>query len=420
MWSLLANILACMSVVWAVTSGAPVWAGSVENLQVIQLQPFHGPNVSDLIGFGNCQWLQPLDEPNETLLSEPNYRSARPVYYAARYGDAADNIFTLVIDESRGAGTGYNVVYADVNNDNRIDPDRERFGFQLGTTRGAEPVTITLSVTAGGKTFPYAFEFTAFPYKDSNNLVEKIHANCRNSSIMMGQAVFGGKSCKVALADLDSNGLFNDCEQGLFRGDRFFADLDGNGDFSDTSKGPESFSYAQYARIGEVWYTVEASPDGGSVLIQPAEPRFGTVTVGGCVKTASLRSPRQFQCIEFTDGRAQAIVGTYELRGVTLEIVDDAGKRWSTGCTYRSTGPKIVVEPNQEAALPDVLPLTIQVAITPGPEPNVVELLPQITNRYGGSFSTLRKDRSRHEPPARLVIKDAEGKQIAEATLEYG
>lgn len=401
-------------------SGALAQAEGTASPQVVQLQPFHGPNVSSLIGFGNCQWLYPLDEPNETLVSQPDYQSAKPVYYAARYGDAADPIFTLVIDESRGAGTGFNVVYADVNNDNRIDPERERFGFQLGTGWGAEPVKITLSVTAGGKTFPYAFEFTAFPYKDSDNPVEKIHANCRNSSIMTGEAVFGGKSCKVALADLDSNGLFNDYEQGPFRGDRFFVDLDGNGKFSDDPKSPESFPYAQYARIGEAWYTVEASPDGGSVQIRTAEPAFGTVRVAGCVKAALLSSPRQFQQVEFADGRARTITGTYELRGVKLEIVDSAGERWSTGCNYRSAGPTIVVEPNQEASLPDVLPLTIQVAVTPGPEPGVIELLPQITDRHGGSFNTIRKGNERHEPAAHLVIKDAEGKQIAEAALEYG
>lgn len=420
MRSLTANILFFAWAALAVASGASAQAGSTESPQIIHLQPFHGPHVSELIHFGNCQWLHPRDEPNETLLSEPDYQSTKRVYYAARYGDAADNMFTLVIDENRGTGTGFNIVYADVNNDNRIDPDRERFGFRLGTTSEAEPVRITLSVIAGGKTLSYAFEFTAFPYKDRNNPVESIHANCRNSSIMMGEAVFGGKSCKVAMADLDSNGLFNDYEQGLFRGDRFFADLNGDGTFGEDSENPESFSYAQYASIGGKWHTVEASPDGGVIQIRPAAPSFGIIQTAGPVKFVGLSSPRQFQRVEFTAGRAQALTGTYQMRGVTLEIVDSVGQRWNTGCTYRPTGPTVAIEPNQETTLADGLPVTIQVAVTPGPEAGVIELLPQITDRHGGSFSTIRKDNQRHEPPAHLVIKDAQGKQIAEAALEYG
>jgi hypothetical protein len=98
---------------------------------------------------------------------------------------------------------------------------------------------------------------------------------------MVGEAVFGGKRCKVALADLNSNGLFNDCEQDLFRGDRFFVDLNGNGkfEFGGESDSTESFSYAQYSKISGKWYTVEASPDGGTVRIQPAHPEFGVILV---------------------------------------------------------------------------------------------------------------------------------------------
>ena len=83
-------------------------------------------------------------------------------------------------------------------------------------------------------------------------------------------------------------------------------------------------------------------------------------------------------------------------------------------------GPKIAIEPNQEATLHDVQPLVIQVAVLPTSEPNVVALEPRIADRHGGTFSTITRNNSRHQPPARLIIKDADGKQIADATLEYG
>jgi len=421
MRSLAANILSCVCVAWVLAGGVPAQAGTAADPQTVQLTPFHGPNVTRLTGYGNCQWLYPLHEPSEKLMSEPDYQSERRVYYAARYGDAQDNVFTLVIDESRGTGTGFNTVYADLNNDNQIKPKSEMFGFQLGTTRGAEPMRITLSVSAGGKTIPYAFEFTAFPYKDRDDPTERIHANCRNSTIMMGEAVFGDKRCKVALADLNSNGLFNDYEQDLFRGDRFFADLRAEDSPPGDSEHMESFPYALYARIDGKWYTVEASPDGGTVQIRSAEPTFGTVRALANVKSVGLSSPKQFQRLEFKDGQAEALTGTYEVRNIALEIVDSDGVRWTTNGRYRQGGPQVVVETSQETTLSGgMLPFAIQVDVRPTGEAGVVELEPRIADGHGGVFSTVRKNSSRYEPPARLAIKDGDGKLIADAALEYG
>ena len=232
--------------------------------------------------------------------------------------------------------------------------------------------------------------------------------------------MFEDRRCKVALADLDSNGLFNNYEQGLFRGDRFFVDLDGNGTFQTGSGGEESFPYAQHAKIGSRWYTVEASPDGGTVQIRPSRPTFGIIKSPGSVKSVGLSSPKQFQSLEFKDGKVEALSGEYQVRDIALEMVGKDGQGWSTRGQYRSAGPKITIEPNREAMLNDVQPLTIQVAVLPASEANTIDLEPRIVDRYGGSFSTLRKDNQRHEPPARLVIKDFDGKQIADAALEYG
>ena len=68
----------------------------------------------------------------------------------------------------------------------------------------------------------------------------------------------------------------------------------------------------------------------------------------------------------------------------------------------------------------DVQPLTIQVAVLPTSEPDTVELEPRITDRHGGAFSTLTKNNSRRQPPARLIIEDNDGKQVADTALEYG
>ena len=237
---------------------------------------------------------------------------------------------------------------------------------------------------------------------------------------MVGEAVFGDNRCKVALADLNANGLFNNYEQDLFRGDRFLVDLNGNGEFDNQFGAEESFPYAQYTRIGGTWYTVEASPDGGTVQIRPSRPTFGTVKSPENVKSVGLSSPKQFQHLEFKDGKAQALSGAYQVRYITLEMVGTDSQRYSTWGQYRSAGPKITVEPNLEATLDEVPALTIQVAVLPTAEANRIELEPRIVDRDGGSFTTLEKGSEHHRPPARLLIKDNDGKQVADATLEYG
>jgi hypothetical protein len=423
MRSLAANILSCVSIVLAGADGVSAQPQNSDQPQTIHLQPFHGPNVSGLISFGNCQWLFPLDEPNETLTSQPAYGSSKRVYYAARYGDAKDNTYTFVIDEVAGTGTGFNTLYADLNNDNRLDPNSEKFPLTLSGLTIAEQknVRIMLSVRVGGKTIPYAFNFAAFRYKDLNHPIEKIHATCGESTVMVGEAELEGKRYKVALDDLNCNGVFNDYEQGLFRGDRFLVDLNGNGKFEYISDGiEESFPYAQYTAIGGKWYTIEASADGGTVQIRFARPTFGAVKAVGKVKSAGLSSPRQFQRLDFKNGPVQALTGVYQVRDVRLEITDEQRSTWNTEGGYRQAGPQLAIEPNQEASLGDTLPLAIQVAVLPTAEANTIELEPRIVDRHGGSFSTLRKDNERHQPPARLVIKDSDGKQIADAALEYG
>jgi len=422
MRSLTANILPCVSIALAVAGGVSAQTQNPDQPQTIHLQPFHGPNVTSMTGFGNCQWLYPLSEPNETLVSEPVYGSGKRVYYAARYGDAKDNTYTFVIDESGGTGTGFNMLYADLNNDNRLDPNSEKFPLTLSglTTAEERNVRLLLSVRAGGKTIPYGFNFAAFRYKDENHPIEKIHATCRESTVMVGEAEFEGRTYKVALADLDSNGRFNDYEQGVFRGDRFFVDFSGDGKFEGGSAGAESFSYGQYSQIGGKWYTVEASADGGTVQIRSARPTFGTVKTAGKVKSVGLSSPKQFQRLDFMNGPAQALTGVYQVRDVWLEITDEQRRTWNTAGGYRQAGPQLAIEPDQEASLGDTLPLAIQVAVLPTADPNAINLEPRIMDSYGGTFSTLTQNGNRHQPPASLVIKDVEGKQVVQADLKYG
>ena len=392
--------------------------GAAVEPQTIEMTVYGGDDVTDLTGYGNCQWLYPLDEPNETLAGEPTYASGKPVYYRPCYGDASDNVYTLVIDESGGTGTGYDTVYADRNNDNRIDPETEKLAFVLGTTRHAEPVRIELTVSAGGKTIPYSFEFSAFPYKDDNHRVEKIHANCRNSSIVVGHAEFGGAKRRIAIADLNSNGRFNDTEQGVFRGDRVFIDFDGDGKFRGESEAQERFPYGRYTNVRGQWYTIVASAAGTRVDIAPAQPSLVKVKGPPGVSRVTLHSETQSQDVTFADGVAEAIAGTYRLAGMELSARDTQGKVWTCPGSFRDAAKEVTIEASTQTRLPEVLPLTVSIEAASKAPFDVIALTPKLASAGGGTFRFPQRDGRR--PTGAFQIFDAAGEVISTGKFEYG
>jgi hypothetical protein len=391
--------------------------GAIEETQTVTMELYEGPDITDMTGYGNCQWLHPLDEPNETLLEQPDYDSKKLYYYAAKYGDTEDNIHTIVLDESEGTGTGYNTVYIDLNNDNRIDPNNEKFSFELGTTRKAIPVRIKLTVTAGGKKIPYYFNFTAFPYTDVKNPVEKVHANARNSSIFVGKANFGEGEYKIAIADLNSNGLFNDVEKGMFRGDRFFVDLNGDGKFKHPSFYPspgmeEGFPYGKYTFINGKWYSIEATPDGRTIQIIPSQPQLGKVLAQKNIKMVELHSDIQSQTLRFSEGSAEAIIGTYDIAVIQLSKFD-----WTCRGTIRSDRPQVIIKSGIETRIDDVFPLQVSIEPIAESDSDVVLLKPTIIGVNGGIY---RCPRGRSRPAGSFEIQNLQGQVVTSKKFEYG
>ena len=66
------------------------------------------------------------ERPRELLSKEPEYKSARPLYSAVELGDAKDRFITLVVDESKGSGSGYDTLYVDANNNGDLTDDPVR------------------------------------------------------------------------------------------------------------------------------------------------------------------------------------------------------------------------------------------------------------------------------------------------------
>jgi hypothetical protein len=378
--------------------------------QVVQMELKGQDDTEPKLGYGTCQWLHPLEAAPERDLQEPGYQSENPIYYAATFGDADDNVFAFALDESGGTGKGYDVVYVDGNNDNRFDPEKERFEFSLSTRSDDVPLRIRLQVTAGGVTAPYHVNFTAFPYSDEKYLLEKIHANLRNNSYYEGEAVLLGRRRKIAIADLDSNGLFNDVEQRLFKGDRFFVDLDGEGRM-------ESFPYGRYTRIEGVWYSIAASLDGSRVEIARAQPALGKIEVPSGITEARLLSPTQPLDLKFVDGSDDAVVGTYRVYSVRLLAEAEVPGGWTLGGSFLGREPELTVVEGQSTRLKAGLPLKVEPQVVVDEE-RTLRINLQITGAGGENYRW--SPRRGSSSSAGFEILDSAGKQIASGQFEYG
>lgn len=386
-------------------------------VQAIQMEVYEDPDITKLTGYGNCQWLHPLEAPKEKLEGLGEFKSEKPYYYAAVYGDGQDNIISLVIDEYGGTGTGYNTLYVDSNNNNRIDQTGEKHDFLMSglTTADSFPLRIRLDISAGDRIIPYYFSFTAFNYSDKNNPGSKVHANARDSSIMMGKADFDGKTYKIALADLNSNGLYNDTELGIFNGDRFFIDFDEDGQF----KGDDGFPYGKYTKILGKWYSITARPGGMNLKIAHAQPQLGMVKGLDYVKSLTLRSPEQSQTLDMGEEKPEAIAGKFQMAAIRLqESGEKADGAWYADGTYPDK-PEIVIPAGGEYKMQEILPL--QVSITPSEkhsdtQETAIELKLDIKGCDGSAFRCPRRGR----PVSAFEILDSGGKVVASEKFEYG
>ena len=387
--------------------GIAVGGDSVPPRQIVKMRLAGHEGEIRKLGNGNCQWLEPCDRPQERLLQEPSYRSNRPIYYAARYGDGKDPVFSFVLDESRGPGKGYDTLYVDANNDNRIDAGKERFPIRVGGLSEAGPIRIRLEVASGGVTAPYYVSLSAFHYCDQKFPIPGIHITLRDSSYYVGEAVFGGKVRKIALADLNANGLFNDVEQGPFQGDRFYVARDEAGQFY------ESFPYGKFTRIDGQWYSIVASPDGGRVEIAAAKPPLGKIEAAEQIVGARLNSPTQAIDLDFEDGPDQAVAGTYRLHSV--QLVADSG--WALPGSFPEGDPEVIVREGRTVRLAAGLPLKVEPQFV-ADDDRTLRISLRITGSGGETYRW--SPRRGSSAKAGFEIFDASGKRIAAGGFEYG
>ena len=181
-----------------------LWAALVS----VNAAPHEGPyplrysvneNFARGSGHVRAARFQMQSHPTEKLSAEPIYFSRVPQYADVRLGQGDDRIFTAVLDESRGTGSGYDTLYIDGNNNEDMTDDGGVSSIPGRQPKGVEFPVVELAVSYGVITHPYHVN----PHL-SDRLCLTAVGYCK------GKLRRGDNVVEVAVFDNTANGLFND------------------------------------------------------------------------------------------------------------------------------------------------------------------------------------------------------------------
>jgi hypothetical protein len=399
---LLLPLCGCATTQLAYTTGAS---------QVVKMTLRNQPDIMDETGFGACQCLYPHDKPEEDITTPPGI-FAHPIYFSAKYGNARDNIHTIVVDDDESNMR----CLADVNNDNKFS-DKEL----ITLTRDDGPdkartARIGLKIKVDGKRVPYYFTFLAFKYSEEeaaaagNTSIDKCTmGNARNGSYRLGEVIIDGQKMKIAVADINSNGIFNDLEEDLFKGDRFF--LHEGDDYRLTE---DSYPYGGYTFLKGNWYAVESNGAGTRMKVTRANPPCGTLKGLPAGAQLELRSKTQPLVVNFADTGAEAVAGLYKIGQICMPTGE--GSHMMRGTWKNRTMLRIYEGSTKQ--LQAGPPYTLTINLENGGEVEqgvpVFGIKPVI---IGAGEEQYLVPQSKE---AAIVIKDAEGKTVHEEQLKPG
>lgn len=385
-----------------------VAATAVDWLEEGQLLYRTSSSLEQEIGSVNGQYLQATSKP-KALRAEPRYGSNNPRYFVWPIQGGQR---VLVLDESKGPGKGYDRLFVDQNGDGVLAESEQVRGWRRQGSLTFGPVKVFLQTENGPRT--YHFLARCYTY-------DRSYQNLRLESACyyLGRIRLGDQSHKVALADNNANGAFNDLSTMPWDGDRLLIDLDGDGKFTvNTEESPETFPLGKLLQVGDRYLGLEVAPDGSRLATAVPELKFGQVQSAAGGFQVWLSSKNGVLRVRSDNGQAKVPAGEYRLVMASLTRTDEKGRKWElTSYTRGEPGPPVKVAESGTTELKLGSPLQARAeAYVRGRE---VSFGLQLTDAAGLPLSNLTVDGQR--PPApRLRIRSAAGKEIGCYDFHYG
>jgi hypothetical protein len=374
---------------------------------------FQGPPL-----FTAGQRLRTGATPPTTLRRQPHYRSSKPIYGAVSLGTGEDTTFVLVLDESRGTGRGYDLLYADTNHNRDLTDDRPVRATYRHNTATFGPLPLLIEVDGRKQLYHAMLEGQEGGPVPAYFL--------KSLGYYVGTARFGAKRYPVALVDFNANGLYGD----PFRdfgpdpskaGDMLLVDTDGDGRFEQAGVIPkETLWCGRRIVVDGRFYQLAIGQDGSALHVTPAPvklaaigsdyPRFGLI----------LANDDGVLPIESQNGQARVPVGNYRVLVWSIERRTESGKWEVQGGAWgtEAGAPELTVAEGGSASFKLAAPLRAKVTAA-RTSPRDIDFQLSLTTASGENIGNVAVD-GRQPPEPTLRLLDDQGNEVANLRFHYG
>jgi hypothetical protein len=242
----------------------------------------------------------------------------------------------------------------------------------------------------------------------------------------MGEVRLGGHSYRVAVADLNVDGQYDNVfhiskdQFSSMRETLLCIDLNHDGRFESTNETGEAMPLFPGLHVKDLYYSVNVAPDGSSITLALVEPDCGTLDAGCPDLSLKLWSESGLHLLSGSQGKWRLPAGWYWVMAHRLSRTDAAKTPWQVIGQSRF-GPirMFEVRAGETSAIQVGPPLALKVQPAPLAD-GVIDIGIFIQGRGGEGYSAGVTQNGVLRQSHTLRILDEAGKVLATGKFEFG
>jgi hypothetical protein len=391
------------------------------------------------------QGLMAMAEPDEELSAKPELKSRIPVYVTVKLGNGEDK-YTLILDESKGTGTGYDVLYVDSNNNEDLTDDSV-IPLRIPSNNEMKqfgPIEVMIKYDDIVEPYYFYLEYQKMDtlvLRENSKFLENMYLRFIPGGYFTGTAKIGKSKCKIGAVDFNGNGIFNDTFSVLPNikypdgrlyavGDQVLFTLDAN----EENMPFYFYPYSKYIELDGKWYSVNVSSDGRMIDVNNADIDLGTIRVPYQLNSLQLVSENGVMTVNgrnILDPKGKITyeyevpTGIYKLFAYAMET-RKSGEEWFCNADGTESVEQFQVKKGEVFDLKFGFPFIMNISCLPlsGQQTNIaagdtVLLSLTFSGQAGEVFTNITKSGKQLPRPTFKAV-DENGNVIAENSFEYG
>ncbi len=425
----------------------------------LELKQFSSADLSTLHSLPGG-WGQLMTRKDNQIKNEPEAASPNPIYGVAPPKSPGEKSMWLRLDESRGAGGGYDRLILDMNRNGDLTDDPVVKSAKTETHSPLSQMTVfgpfeMKNAEQGPVPLTLFGLMNAFNLKGIGQSEYNTHVGY--FSLLPAcylQTVIDVEGYKERIAFIDGD---RDMRIGgksyapsSSAADMMLRDSDKSGEFDIGLDSGESEALKEIAYFNGKPYRLALAENLQSVDVAPFDGPMGELASRGLKGVAALTLGRKSEAAGWetldphpSEGRALLPVGTYRLHSVSISGQDEAGRKWTSQGAVNSVKNDIEVAEGETSPFPVGEPFELKIstgkssdsgktgflgALAGALSGEVAEsvesgkkmmLSVKIVGAGGETYSRFLVDGKPAEAP-RFVVQDGDGNQVGSGQFEYG